>query len=284
MKLRVLPASRGWVWARQGVLLCRQQTLGFVSLLGLFITGAMVLMAIPAIGPLLVIAAMPAAWMAFMLASRRVMLGQRITPGVMIEALKDPVTRQQWWRLGSLYAMATVLVMVLASLLGPDMDSLVKALEAAKDSEDALGDPVLIQSMLWRIGLTLPVSLVFWHVPALIHWARLPLGKALFFSAVACWRNLGAFTVYGACWVAMILLVGVPIQLIAAIIPEPTIATMFAAAAGLWVASAFYASLYFSVVECFDASRDDGSQDWSVEEDQGKDKPALDQAEPPLEP
>lgn len=263
-------------------MLSRQQTLGFVSLLGLFITGALVLMAIPAIGPLLVISAMPAAWMAFMLASRRVMVGERITPGVMIEALKDPITRPQWLRLGSLYALATVLVMVLASYLGPDLESLAKALESAKGSEEALSDPVLIQSMLWRIGLTLPVSLVFWHVPALIHWARLPLGKALFFSAVACWRNLGAFTVYGACWVAMVLLVGVPIQLVAAIIPEPVIATMFAAAAGLWVASAFYASLYFSVVECFDASRDDGSQDWSVEEEPTPARRASDApAEPP---
>lgn len=272
MKLRVLPASRGWVWVRQGVLLCRQQTLGFVSLLGLFLTGALVLMAVPLIGPVIVISAMPAIWMAFMLASRRVMLGQRITPSVMIEALADPQQRPTWLRLGSLYAAATVVVMVLASYLGPDMEALGKALEAAQASEDAIGNPVLIQSMLWRLSLTLPVSLVFWHTPALIHWARLPLGKALFFSAVASWRNLGAFAVYGLSWAAVIALVALPIQAIAILVPEPTVATMAAAAAGLWLAAAFYASLYFSVVECFDARKDDGTQDWSPESEA---KPAV---------
>jgi hypothetical protein len=259
MKLKVVPASRGWAWTRQGLLLSRQQPLGFVSLLGLIITAAMILMALPLIGPLIVISLMPVVWMAFMLASRRALTGQRITPGVLIEALADPATRPQWLRLGGAYTVATMVVMALSSVLGPDMDAMVKALEAAKDSQEALDDPVLLSSLLWRVGLTLPVSLVFWHTPALLHWAHLPAGKALFFSAVACWRNLGAFLVFGASWLALIVLVGLPIQAIAALIPEPTISAMVAAAAGLWLVGAFYASLYFSVVECFD-----NGQDWQA--------------------
>lgn len=268
MKLRVVAASRGWVWVRQGIMLCRQQSLGFVSLLGLFITAAMVLMAVPVIGPLVVVAAMPAAWMAFMLASRRALSGQRITPGVMIEALKDASTRGQWLRLGALYTLATVVVMLLASVLGPDMEALVKALEEAKDSQEAMDNSVLISSMLWRVGLTIPVTLAFWHTPALVHWGRISVGKALFFSAVASWRNLGAFAVYGACWAAVILAVGLPVQAVVSIIPEPTIATMLVAAVGMWVMSAFYASLYFTVVECFDASKaSGGDDDWTPEDD-----------------
>ena len=268
MKLRVLPASRGWVWVRQGILLCRKQTLGLVSLLGLFIMGFMlVLLTLPFVGPLLVATAMPAAWMAFMLASRRVLLGQPITPSVVIEALANPEDRQRWLRLGSLYALTMVITFLLANYLGPDAETLSKALEAAQASDNGIDDPVLIQSMLWRLGLTLPVSLAFWHTPALVYWARLPVRKAMFFSMVASWRNLGAFTVYGLSWAAVLLLVGLPIQAMAVLLPEPTIVTMAAAAAGLWLTAAFYASLYFSVVECFDARKDDGGQDWSPEDE-----------------
>lgn len=266
MKLRVVPASRGWVWVRQGLMLSRQQTLGFISLLGLVVTLGMVMMAVPVIGPIVVVTAMPAAWMAFMLASRRALMGQRITPAVLIEALIDPTTRAQWLRLGSMYALATVVVMLLASMLGPDMDTLVKAMEAAQDSEEAFSDPVLINSMLWRMGLTIPVTLAFWHTPALLHWGRIPVGKALFFSAVASWRNLGAFVVYGACWAALVIMIGLPVQAIASMVSEPVLSTMVAASAGLWLASAFYASLYFSVVDCFEATADDGSTNWSVPE------------------
>jgi hypothetical protein len=252
MKLKVVPASQGFAWMKSGVQLCLKQPLGFVSLLGLLITGAMVLMALPLIGPLLVVTAMPVVWMAFMLASRRVLQGQRITPNLLIEPLKDPVQRRQWLRLGGLYAGATLIVMVVAGLLGPDMADLAKAIEAAEKSESVLNDPTVITSMLWRMGLTVPMSLLFWHTPALLFWGRIPPVKALFFSAVASWRNLGAFAVYGVSWIGALLLVGVPLQLLAAVVPEPLIVNMVAVAAGLWVAAAFYASLYFSVVECFE--------------------------------
>jgi hypothetical protein len=72
--------------------------------------------------------------------------------------------------------------------------------------------------------------------------------------------------VYGASWVALIILVGLPLQAFAALIPEPTLSAMAAAAAGLWLAGAFYASLYFSVVECFDASQNTDTPDWQTQE------------------
>lgn len=259
MKLKVVPATQGFHWMKSGVQLCLKQPLGFVSLLGLFITGAMVLMALPIIGAIVVVMAMPLVWMAFMQASRVALSGERITPRLLIEPLKDPAQRGPWLRLGALYAGATVVVMVLAEALGPSMEDLVKAIEAAEQGANVLDSDVVLSSMLWRLGLTLPMSLLFWHTPALLHWARVPVGKALFFSAVASWRNLGAFVVYGASWAGVLLLVGLPLQLLAAVIPEPLIINMAAVAVGLWVASAFYASLYFSVIECFEEPTAAGS-------------------------
>ena len=49
----------------------------------------------------------------------------------------------------------------------------------------------------------LPVTLILWYAPMLIAWYRLPPGKAIFFSVIAVWRNLGAFVVFGAAWIAI---------------------------------------------------------------------------------
>jgi hypothetical protein len=107
--------------------------------------------------------------------------------------------------------------------------------------------------MAWRMALTLPISLLFWHTPALVLWGRQPVAKALFFSAVATWRNLGAFIMYGACWLGVMLAIALADRALLALIPEPLVATTVAMIAGMWMAAAFYASLYFTVVDCFDA-------------------------------
>ena len=51
-----------------------------------------------------------------------------------------------------------------------------------------------------QVLLCLPVFLAMWYAPVLAAWHGLPAGKALFFSIVAVWRNLGAFVVYGLGW------------------------------------------------------------------------------------
>lgn len=105
------------------------------------------------------------------------------------------------------------------------------------------------------MGLTWPVSLLFWHAPALTLWARLPLGKALFFSAIASWRNLGAFVVFGATWLLAHDRPGRADPGGAAGVPPAALANMLTFAGVLWPVSCFYASLYFSVVDCFEGSQ-----------------------------
>ena len=252
MKLKVVPASQGLLWVRQGMRLCLKQPLTFVSLLGMMLTSAMLLMAVPLLGLFVVVAAMPVVWMVFMLASRQVAAGQRVTPLLLAEPLRSAPQRMQWLKLGALYALATVVIMVLAGLLGPGLGELATALESVDGAQAAWSHPVVQASVLWRLGLTVPVALLFWHTPALLHWGQVPVGKALFFSAVASWRNLGAFVLYGAGWAGALLALGAAVQLISVVLPVPVLAAMAAVAGGMWWAAAFYASLYFSVVDCFE--------------------------------
>jgi hypothetical protein len=100
------------------------------------------------------------------------------------------------------------------------------------------------------MGLSWPVSLVFWHTPALLYWAGTPPIKAVFFSAVACWRNLDAFVVYVLGWVAVVLALGLPLQLIGQWIGPGLGTQILSISLGLWVIAAFYASLYVSVTDC----------------------------------
>jgi hypothetical protein len=252
MKLRVVPASRGLSWVQQGLGLCIKQPMGLVSLLGLILTLAMLLWAFQIIGLIIAVMAMPLFWMSFMLAARRVTMSERTSPAVLIEPLRDPTERMAWLKLGAMYALGVVAVSLLASALGPSMEALSDAVEAASKSDVPTTDPVILQSVLWRVALSLPLSLAFWHTPALIHWAKVPPVKALFFSVVASWRNLGAFVVYGACWLAVLGAGAAVVQVISAIAPDSIVSTLVVVFTGMWIAAAFYSSLYFSVTDCFE--------------------------------
>ncbi|MFY9479504.1 MAG: BPSS1780 family membrane protein [Aquabacterium sp.] len=271
MKLRVVPASQGLQWVKNGIAVCARQPWGFLSLLGLVVTSTILLSALPLIGAVLIVGVMPMIWMAFMLASRRVLSDKRITPLLIGELLKTSEARKRWLNLGSIYAGALFLVVALGLILGPGPSAFVEALNKTKPTESPLDNAVVLKSMLVWAALALPVSLVFWHTPALVYWGRVPVGKALFFSAVASWRNLSAFAVYGGCWVALQVAVGAVIQVLTLVIPSPTLMTVTAVMASMWVLSAFYASLYFSVVDCFE------SRGTATEED---DKDALPADEP----
>ncbi len=254
MKLKLVKAAQGWVWVRQGLLASRKQPLGFVGLFGLVASSAMMLMALHArLGGMLVVGAMPLMWMGFMLATRRVVMGQRITPAVLIEAIRAPDSpRKPFALLGAVYVLCTLLVMQLAQWLGPDAEALDAVMEAAQNTADVVSNPLVQQDMLTRMLLTLPLSLTFWHTPALLLWAKLPVSKALFFSAVATWRNLSAFVVYGAAWTGIVVLLGLLDRALGALLPEPLIGDLLTLVAGMWVIGAFYASLYFTVVDCFE--------------------------------
>jgi hypothetical protein len=263
MKLRLVKASQGLVWVRQGVLALKQQPLGYLGLLGLLGMVAILLLALPArLGAIVVVGLMPMGWMAFMLATRRVMTGQKVSPGVVAELFRAPkATRKDLLLLGAAYIVATLAVLQIGGLLGPDAEEIEKITSATGDMAVVLGNPLVQQDMLIRMLLTLPISLMFWHTPALILWGNVPVPKALFFSAVACWRNLGAFVIYGLGWGGLMLALGLLDRALASVIPAPALIDGLAMIAGMALASAFYASLYFTVVDCFEPKEAAGTAD-----------------------
>lgn len=263
MKLKLVKASQGWAWVKQGLQACRQQPLGYIGLLGMTSLVTMLLTAtLRNVGLILVLAMLPSVWLGFMLATRRVLTGQVITPAVMLEPFKgDAKVRRELILLGLLYAGAMLGATELSAALGPDVSVLEDIQSKAQDVGDLLSDPAIQQSMLLDLALTVPITLLFLHTPALILWARIPMAKALFFSAVATWRNLGAFIVFGLGWFGVLAALALAASLLALILPIPFLVNVLTVGASMWLVAGFYGSLYFTVVDCFDPKRPEERSD-----------------------
>jgi len=109
------------------------------------------------------------------------------------------------------------------------------------------------QGAMWVfIGLHLPLSLLFWHAPALVHWHGLPPVKSLFFSLVACLRNFWAFVVFGLMWLSMLVLVVVSVTTVGALLGNPGLAGDILFPVLLLLTAMFFTSLYFTFRDSFE--------------------------------
>jgi hypothetical protein len=99
--------------------------------------------------------------------------------------------------------------------------------------------------------LYLPVSLMFWHAPALVHWHGISPVKSLFFSFVACLRNAKALLVFGLAWTAVIFVVSLLIGVVALLTGNPQVAATALMPLGLLVTAMFSTSLYFTFRDSF---------------------------------
>lgn len=265
MKLRQVPAVRGAVWLRQGFATFARRPLAFAALFGTFLFAGLVAAMLPWIGPLLVLAALPLVSLGFMLATKRTLEGVFPSVTVFVEPVRsDRRTALTLLRLGLLYAAGTVAVMTLSDLAdGGTFEALQEAMADAGDESDAgagerrvaelLADPRLQGGMLLRFVLAALLALPFWHAPALAHWAGQGAGQAIFSSTVACWRNRGAFVVYGLAWIGVILGFGIAANLLAVLLGSPRIVALAAVPTGLLFSTVFYVSLWFTFADCFAA-------------------------------
>jgi hypothetical protein len=259
MKLQLVPARQGATWVRGGFGVFFSRPLAFAALFTGFLFFGLVAMLIPVVGPVLLLASMPLVSLGFMLATERALQGQLPGPAVFVAPLRVSRPRSlALLRMGLAYAVASVFIIWLSDVAdGGKFDALQQAMASGKDDAGAiaalLADPQLQIGLLLRFGLASLLSLPFWHAPALVHWGGQGVGKALFFSTVACWRNLGAFSVYALAWVGAILMFGALANVLAALTEQAQLIALAAVPAGLLFSTVFYASLYFTFRDCFAA-------------------------------
>ncbi|HEX2013543.1 MAG TPA: BPSS1780 family membrane protein [Roseateles sp.] len=261
LHLQTVPARNGALWMRHGFKVFQRRPLAITGLFALFLFAGLVLLLVPVLGSVLLLMSLPLLSLGFMLATHLVLQNQTPTAAVFLAPLKlTPQRRNTQLALCGAYALATVLVMVFSNwvdggtfeafqnlLAKPEPDS--PAYEAAVEA--ALLDPRLRWGMVCRLSLAALLSVPFWHAPALVHWGGQGALQALFSSTLGVWRNRGAFLLNGLLWIALLMGLSLLLSLLMSLLGLVQLLPMLALPLGLLLSSVFYASLYFTFVDCF---------------------------------
>jgi hypothetical protein len=258
-RLNLVPANQGVQWVRQGFRVFARRPLAFAMLLSTVMLFALVCNFVPLVGSFVWLMSLPLASLGFMLAGEATTRDQMSTPAVFLQPLKQgPESKAAQIKLGVLYAGAFVLIVVVSQLIVGDVGRQI----AETFAQSGQMDPQAVSKMLaeprlrWAWGVLLLLltllNIAFWHAPALVHWAGQPAGKALFFSWIACWRNRGAFVVYGLVWAGVMLAASLAVGVLFSLLGGGGGASVLVLPLSLLLMSVFYASLYFTFADCFD--------------------------------
>jgi hypothetical protein len=248
MKLNIVPAATGFQWVKLGFRTFLKQPLALAALVFLYATLGLALLVLPFVGPFLACALVPVATLGLMAATRVAQESAFPMPTVLFTGLRASRERvRSMLALGALYAASIFALAVVVALVVP------MSVEGKTTVDIAQSDEFRFRVMLTAL-FYMPFSLAFWHAPALVHWHGVPAGKSLFFSFVACIRNLRAFAAYGLGWIGVGLAVLAATAIAAAV--SPWLAAVVFGATSTIATIAFYISLYFTFRDSFLAAED----------------------------
>ena len=254
MKLNIVPALTGVQWVKLGMRAFLRQPLALTGLFFMFMAVMTIASQVPVIGLVLAMTLLPAATLGLMSATRETLENRFPMPIVLLAGFRAGAYKSRaMLMLGGWYALGFLLAIGASYLV--DGGSFARVyLGGSTPSREIMmsGD---FQAAMWVfIGLHLPLSLLFWHAPALVYWHDLSPLKSLFFSIVACWRNFGAFMVFGLTWLGTLILVVIVITTVMALLGGASLAGDVLFPALLLMASMFFTSLYFTFRDSFEAS------------------------------
>ena len=252
MKLQIVPAKQGLLWVKQGIRTFWRQPLAFTGLFFLFMAWVSVLSMVPFIGAALALLVLPAATLGLMVATEQAASGKFPMPTVMLVAFRAGQQRlKAMLLLGVLYALSFLAVMAISALV--DGGGFAKVYLANAPITPEVVNDTDFQTAMWLTTiLYVPLSMLFWHAPALVHWHGVPPVKSLFFSAIACWRNLGAFALYLLAWAGVFVVGAMLILLISSALGGNDLSAAVLMPGALLMAAMFFTSVYFSVKDCFE--------------------------------
>ena len=251
MKLNIVPARTGFAWFREGLRTFWQQPLALAGLFFMFISLMSVASLIPWVGSVLALALLPAATLGLMAATREAAQGKFPMPSILISAFR--AGRQQARAmavLGVIYAASFLLVLGLSALV--DGGAFAKIYLVGGTLTPELVQSSSFQGAMWlAMGLYLPLSMMFWHAPALVHWHGISPAKSLFFSIVACTRNVGALTLYTLAWLGLFMGVAVALMMLSIVLGAPGLMNTLMFPTAMLLAAMFFSSIWFTFRDSF---------------------------------
>ena len=250
MKLNTVAPKEGYTWIRQGIWLFKQNPLGFLMLVFMYVFAAQLAVIVPVIGVFAVLILTPALSVGFLTACRQAILKERIRPTVYVVALQStPIIRKRILQLGLVYATLILVLSFILSLI-VDFELLVPLLTSDKSiSPEALRQIYLV--LFFGGLLYIPIGMLMWFSPVLIAWADMSVAQALFSSCLACWTNRGAFFLYLAIWGAILVAIPLTIGMIFDAINLGQVATYIVAPISMAGLTIMYCSFFATWKACF---------------------------------
>ncbi|GAA5234690.1 hypothetical protein FOZ76_20860 [Verticiella sediminum] len=242
MQAKSLTPLAGWYWVRDGFRLFRRQPIAmFTWALAIGLVVLLASLMVP-IGPVMFVVLMPSITMMTLHACRQIENGTPVKVLGLVQAWRNSGKVRPLLVAGAVYVASVLLAGLLAFV--PFLGSIAEAAQAVDvtgPSADMAPFFAALQMPLAIFGvLYLLIAALFWHAPVLIAWHDMDLRKAMFFSGIACWRNKGAFVLYGLVWAVLLLALELFARLLSGIgLPGEFVGILqmplnFALAAGLY--------------------------------------------------
>jgi len=250
MKLNSIAPKEGYTWIRQGIWLFKQNPLGFLMLVFIYVFAAQLAVIIPVIGVFAVLLLTPTLALGFMTACRQAIQKERISPMVYLIALKSgTLVRRRILQLGLVYAALILLLSFALSLL-VDFELLIPLMMSDKPiTPEALREIYLV--LFFGAVLYIPIAMLMWFSPVLVAWADMSVAQALFSSCLACWTNKGAFFFYLSIWSAILIAIPLTVGIVFDAIDFGQAASFIIAPISMAGLTVMHCSFYATWKACF---------------------------------
>jgi hypothetical protein len=251
MKLQIVPASTGITWVKLGVKTFFKQPLALGGLFFMFMAATTFLSIIPVAGTVIALAVVPAASLGLMVAALEALRGNFPMPSILFTAFKAGKPRlRAMLTLGVMYAVCVLGIVMLVGAIGGDTFAQLdmsnpEKIRAVMDNQ-AFQNAIVVGAGLYGV-----LSVLFWHAPGLVHWYGISPTKAIFFSVVACMRNLGAYLMYGLTWMALFMAASVVLGVVLGAFGLASLGRPVLMAFMLSMAAMISTSVYFTFRDSF---------------------------------
>ncbi len=252
MKLNIVPASRGIQWVKLGVQTFFRQPLALSGLFFIFLAVMTLLSVVPLVGGLVAFVLMPGASMGLMAAAREAHAGKFPMPMILATAFRSGAPqRRHMLVLGGLNTAGIVIMLLLSPLF--DGGSFAKLMLLGQVPPVEVIQTMDFQlAMLFVMALNLPLTLLFYHASALVHWHNHPPVKSLFFGIAAIAGNFRAFAVYGLVWIGIFFGFAIILATLALSLGGVEAVAAIGYPATMLIAIMVAVSVYFTFQDCFE--------------------------------
>jgi len=260
MKLKLVSPRTGALWVKLGIQTFGKQPLALMGLFFMFMALMSVVSMVPMIGLPIAMTVLPACTLGLMAATLEATQGKFPMPLILLSGFRaGPAKTRAMLVLGGLYAAGFMCAMGISYLVdGGGFAGMY--LGGHMPNKDLLESSAFMAAMWTFIGLHLPLSLMFWHAPALVYWQGMPPLKSMFFSIVACFRNFWALTVFALVWMGVMVGMVLGITALSSLLGNPELAGTLLFPGLMLVAAMFFNSLYFTYRDSFETPVDSASK------------------------